>query len=180
MKTRFAALALAGAIALPMFAAAQQGPGPGPRPEPREAMHARMCEDMDARLAARLAWLEAKVKPTDAQRGAWDTFLRDSRAAAAPMRAQCAPGQAMPPRGDLVAELGMREQRMAAMLDATRQTKAAVEKLMPQLAEDQRKALADNFHGGRGGRAMHDRHHQNHRGPGMDGMQHGQAPRQGG
>ena len=163
MTTRFAALALAGVLALPMIAAAQQGPGPGPgpRPDPRDAMHARMCEDLDARLAARLAWMEAKVKPTDAQRAAWDAFQRDSRAAAAPMRAQCAANQPRPQRGDLLAELGQRETRMSAMLDAVRQTKAAVEKLMPQLSEEQRKALAENFGGGHRGHGMR-------RGPGPD------------
>jgi hypothetical protein len=151
MKIRFAALALAGTLALPMVATAQQGHGPGaePRPNHRDAMHARLCEDLDARLAARLAWMEAKVKPTEAQRSAWDAFQRDSRAAAEPMRARCAAGQHRPAQGDLVAQLSQRETHMAAMLDAVRQTKAAVERLMPQLAEEQRKALAENFDGGR-------------------------------
>lgn len=173
MNTRLAALILAGALGLPLLAAAQQGHGPGPRPDPREAMHARMCEDMDARLAARLAWLEAKVKPSDAQRPAWDEFQRESRAAAAPMRARCAAGERRPASDDLAGELGRREQRMAEMLDATRRVKAAVEKLQPQLDEAQRKALAENFRGGGMGYAPlrrphhgHQDHHERH-GPGM-------------
>jgi hypothetical protein len=182
MTTRIAAFALVAALALPMIASAQQGQGhaPGNMPDPRAARHARMCADLDAHQAARLAWLEAKVKPTDAQRAAWDAFLRESRAAAAPLRAQCAPDQARPQRGDLAAELGQREQRLAAMLDAVRQTRAAVEKLSPQLDEAQRSALAENFGGGRMRHGMHRGHGMMRDGHGPDGARQGPGMRQGG
>ena len=81
MKTRFAALAFAAALVAPELAAAQPATPQGSRPDPRAAMQARVCADFDAHLAARLAWIEAKVKPTEAQRAAWDAFQRDSRAA---------------------------------------------------------------------------------------------------
>jgi len=183
MTTRIAAaVALAVALALPVIASAQQGPAhsPGTMPDPRAARHARMCEDLDARQAARLAWLEAKVKPTDAQRAAWDMFLRESRAAAAPLRAQCAPDQARPPRGDLAADLAQREQRLAAMLDAVRQTRAAVEKISPQLSDAQRTALAENFRGPRMRHGMHHGHGMMRPGHGQDGSPQGPGMRQGG
>ena len=180
MNTRLAALVLAAALAAPLLASAQQGHGHGERPGPRDSMRARMCEDLDARLAARLAWLEAKVKPSDAQRPAWEEFQRESRAAAEPMRAQCAAGEPRPPHDDLAGELGRREQRMAEMLEATRRVRAAVEKLQPQLDEAQRKAMAENFHGGRMGQAMHRRLHHGHHEHHGHGPQHGQGMRQGG
>lgn len=183
MTTRIAAaFALATALALPMLASAQQAPAhaPGPMPDPRAARHARMCEDLDAHQAARLAWLEAKVRPTDAQRAAWDMFLRESRAAAAPLRAQCGPDRPRPPRGDLAAEMAQREQRLAAMLDAVRQTRAAVEKISPQLSDAQRAALAENFRGPRMGHGMHHGHGMMRPGHGQDGSSQGPGMRQGG
>lgn len=183
MTTRIAAaFALAAALALPMTASAQQASSHdhGTAPDPRAARHARMCEDLDAHQAARLAWLEAKVKPTDAQRAAWDMFLRESRAAAAPLRAQCGPDRPRPQRGDLAAELGQREQHLAAMLDAVRQTRAAVEKISPQLGEAQRAALAENFRGPRMRHGMHHGHGMMRHGHGQDGSRQGPGMRQGG
>ncbi len=186
MKTRFAALALAAALVAPVLAAAQPATPQGQRPDPRAAMQARVCADFDAHLAARLAWIEAKVKPTDAQRAAWDAFQRDSRAAAARMQARCAQPEAAPAPGDLAAELARREQRMAAMLDTTRRMRAAVEALQPVLSEEQRKALAENFHGPRGMHAMHHRghgehrEHREHRGRYMQHGPDGHGTRQGG
>jgi hypothetical protein len=200
MSTRLAAFVLAAALAAPALASAQPAQPGGGQPMPghggaRGAMQARFCADLDARLASRLAWIEAKVKPTEAQRGAWEGFVRDSRAAAEPLRARCAAPAAAPAAGDLAAELARREGRMAMMLDVTRQTRAAVEKLLPALGEEQRKALAENFHGPRGmhhgGHRMHrdhhghhghheSREHREHRGRPMQPMQDGQGMRQGG
>jgi hypothetical protein len=69
---------------------------------------------------------------------------------------------------------------MAEMLEATRRVRAAVEKLQPQLDEAQRKAMAENFHGGRMGQAMHRRLHHGHHEHHGHGPQHGQGMRQGG
>jgi hypothetical protein len=193
MSTRLAAFALVAALAAPALAAAQPAQGQG-QPMPGHAgghgsmqgsMQARFCADLDARLASRLAWIEAKVKPTEAQRGAWEGFARDSRAAAEPMRARCASPAAAPAAGDLAAELARREAHMGMMLDVTRQTRAAVEKLLPALGEEQRKALSENFHGPRGMHHGHHayrerREHHEHRGRPMPHMQDGQGMRQGG
>lgn len=173
MKTGLLALALA-TVALPTVVLAQDA-APQPRqPDRRAAMHERMCADLDANLAARLAWIEAKVKPSEAQRAAWDGFARESRDAAAPMRGLCAAPRPAAPRDDVVARLAEREQRMAAMLDATRRMRMAVEKLLPALDDGQRKVFAENY-GGQNARALHGGGHDMYHG----GRQPG-PPRQGG
>lgn len=165
MKTGLLALALA--AALPLGALAQDA-GPQPRQQDRRAaMHERMCADLDAHLAARLAWVEAKVRPTQAQRAAWDEFARASRDAAAPMRDLCAAGTQPAPRDDVAARLAERERRMSAMLDTTRRMRAAVEKILPALDEAQRKTFAENYEGQRarqlhGGHGMPYQHGQHH------------------
>lgn len=144
-------------------ATAQHGAA-APHQDRAAAMQARWCDDLDARQAARLAWLEAKVKPTPAQRAAFDRFLEASRAAAAPLRQLCATPADAPAPQDLAARLAQRERRMAAMLEATRQTRAAVEALQPALDDAQRAALAEHHDGGRARRHMgHHGHHAHHR-----------------
>ena len=171
MKPSLIALALAAAVAVPVFAPAQTAaptppPGEAPRVAPLDRgpmMRERMCRDMDSRLASRLAWSEAKVKPTEQQRAAWDEFAQASRAAAAPMQALCdQPAGARPARDDLAGRLAERERHMAAMLDSTRQLRAAVEKLQPVLTDAQKAALADGVRHGH--RDRHDRHHGEHHG----------------
>jgi len=166
-------LAIAIAAALPAGALAQDQ-APQPRQHDRRAaMHERMCADLDAHLAARLAWVEAKVGPAQAQRAAWDEFARASRDAAAPMRELCAAGMQPAPRDDVAARLAERERRVSAMLESTRRMRAAVEKLLPALDEPQRKAFAENYegqrarplHGGHGGHYQHGPHHGHHHGP---------------
>ncbi len=160
MKPLFLALAVA---ALPLGALAQDA-APQPRQQDRRAaMHERMCADLDAHLAARLAWVEAKVRPAQGQRAAWDDFARASRDAAAPMRALCEVPASQAPRDDIAARLAERERRMSAMLDSTRRMRAAVEALLPALDEQQRKAFAENYEGQRarplhGGHPMQDHH----------------------
>lgn len=173
MKPSLIALALAAAVAVPVFAPAQT---PAPTPPTGEAprvapldrgpmMRERMCRDMDARLASRLAWSEAKVKPTEQQRAAWDEFAQASRAAAAPMQALCdQPAGARPARDDLAGRLAERERHMAAMLDSTRQLRAAVEKLQPVLTDAQKAALADTVGREPQGREHHGRHGEHHGG----------------
>ncbi|MFM8990253.1 MAG: Spy/CpxP family protein refolding chaperone [Alphaproteobacteria bacterium] len=169
MKTRILAIALA--AAMPLGALAQDA-APQPRQQDRRAaMHERMCADLDAHLAARLAWVEAKVGPAQAQRAAWDEFARASRDAAAPMRALCAAGAQPAARDDVVARLAERERRMSAMLETTRGMRAAVEKLLPTLDEAQRRLFAENYEGQRA-RALHGGHGMHH--------PHGQQRGQGG
>lgn len=166
MKSPLIALALAAAVAVPVFAQTQTPPaGDAPRAERMErgqAMRARMCADMDARFAARLAFTEAKVKPTEQQRAAWNEFAQASKAAAAPMQALCGQAStARPAENDLAARLSERERHMAAMLDSTRQLRAAVEKLQPVLSDEQKTVLAQTMGRGPEARGRGD-HHRGH------------------
>jgi len=171
MKTGL--LALAFAATLPLGALAQDAAPQARQHDRHAAMHERMCADLDAHLAARLAWIEAKVKPSEAQRAAWDGFARESRQAAAPMRELCAAAAPAMPRDDVAARLAERERRMSAMLDTTRRMRAAVEKILPALDEAQRKTFAENYEGHRA-RPMHGGHGMHHQ-RGQHHGQHGQG-----
>ncbi len=140
-----AALAIAGP------ALAQQPPGP----ERGERMFERMCADADARLASRLAFVEAKVKPTAAQRGAWDAFARDSRQAAAPMRALCDNPPARTADNDAAAALARRERFVTAMGQSLAVLRPAVERFQAVLDDAQKTALAEALSPGRGGHGRH-------------------------
>jgi hypothetical protein len=143
----FAALVLA----IPAVAAAQPGPERGAR------MFERMCADADARVASRLAFVEAKVKPTTAQRGAWDAFARDSRAAAQPMRALCDNPPAAAAAGDAAASLARRERFVTAMGQSLALLRPAVERLQATLDDAQKTALAESLAAGRHGGGRHHR-----------------------
>ncbi|MBL8701905.1 MAG: Spy/CpxP family protein refolding chaperone [Alphaproteobacteria bacterium] len=149
-------------IAVATTALAQTPPSaPAPAPDaPRRAGMERMCADMDARTAARLAFAEVKVAPTDAQRAAWDMFGREARAAIEPLKRLC--GDAVAPRPtDYAGRLAMREKHMSAMLENTRAMRAAVDKLLPALSEEQRTRFSESMDRGRGmgGRGGHHGHH---------------------
>jgi len=162
MKKHILALCLVAATALPAFA--QTPPAPDAVRDPRRQMSERMCRDVDARLAARLAYTEAKLSPTGAQRSAWTDFAAAARAAAAPMKQICAAAPAAPTPGDLAAQLATRERWMSAMLDSTRQMRAAVEKLQPVLTDEQKVALAQNMRGDGDGRGRGVHGHRGHHG----------------
>jgi LTXXQ motif family protein len=133
-------------LAIPAAVSAQPGPERGGR------MLERMCADADARLASRLAYVEAKVKPTAAQRGAWDAFARDSRSAAQPMRALCDNPPATAAAGDAAASLAQRERFVTAMGQSLALLRPAVERLQATLDDAQKTALAESLSRGRGGR----------------------------
>ncbi len=154
MAAAVAGLALVGsAVAL-----AQTPPAP-PSPPDRDAMrrqmHATMCAEAPARLAGRIAYAEVKLGITDAQKGAWQTFATEARAAAQPMLKLCDTPPANT-RGDAAAELAQRERYLTASLETTKAMRAAIEKLTPVLTADQRTKLADVVRmGGRGGMHRH-------------------------
>lgn len=141
-----AVLVLAG----PALAQTQQ-----PGPARGERMFERMCADADARLASRLAFVEAKVKPTAAQRGAWDVFARDSREAARPMRALCDNPPARAAENDAAASLARRERFVTAMGQSLALLRPAVERLQAGLDDAQKTALAEALSPGRHGGGRH-------------------------
>ena len=116
-----------------------------------QGMFDRMCRDSDARIASRLAYTEAKVKPTAEQRAPWEAFARDARSAAEPMKRLCANPTAAAPANDAAASLARRETVMAAMLEGMKTIRPALERLQLALDDQQKVALADMFeHRGRG------------------------------
>ncbi|MBI3506150.1 MAG: Spy/CpxP family protein refolding chaperone [Proteobacteria bacterium] len=102
----------------------------------------RMCEDADARIASRLAFIEAKLKPSVDQRSAWDAFARDSRAAGEPMKNLCANPPARAAGNDPAAGLAMRERFVGAMAASLAILRPAVERLQAVLDDGQKTVLA--------------------------------------
>jgi hypothetical protein len=170
-------LAIAGAAS----AIAQPAPKPeaGPQPDRRQAMMQRVCAEMPARTAGRLAYSEVKLAITEQQKAAWQTFTQEVKAAMQPMQKMCterasAPRPTTPP--DAVAQLTEREKMLTTMLEVTKGLRLAVEKLSPSLTEDQRKQAAELIsHMGRGrGEFGRGGSHMMHGHGGMHG-QHGQG-----
>jgi hypothetical protein len=143
MKIRIAA-----ALALSLVASAALAQD---RSERAQGMFDRMCRNGEAHLASRLAYTEAKVKPTAEQRAAWDAFARDAGAAAEPMKRLCANPAAAAPANDAAARLARQETVMAAMLEGMKTIRPALERLQLALDDQQKAALAEMFaHRGRG------------------------------
>jgi hypothetical protein len=160
--------ALAGllAVSLTNGALAQSGPplAGGPQGDGHRAMQERMCRDFDARVAGRIAFTEAKLQVTPAQRAAWDEFAAAMRAAAEPMkRLRCEPRASLAD-DDVAGRLAARERRLTAMLDSTRLMRVAAERLQPQLSAEQRTQLAEAMRMDRGDQER--RFHLGHHGQG--------------
>lgn len=175
-----AAVALTAAGATYAFAQAPAGSqgGPGGPMGGRQAMHERMCAEMPARMAGKMAFTEVKIGITAQQKPAWQKFTEDVRAAMAPMQKRCeerAKGQAATPPTDPSALLAQREQAIAGQLETVKALHAAYDKLGPSLTADQKKMLAEMLaRGGRHGRMEH------HRGPMMGGQMGGHMGPMGG
>jgi hypothetical protein len=147
-KTAFAALALA-TVGVAAVAYAQAPATPPDRGAMRERFMTRMCDDIDARANARLAYLETRLGITSQQRDAWNAFATASRGATAPIKQACA---APRPTGavDLPQRMEIMERFMAARLEALRAVRPAVVTLQGALTDEQRTRLNDMF----GGRMM--------------------------
>ncbi len=171
MAGLIAGMALAGGVA----AIAQPAPKPesGPQPDRRQAMMQRVCAEMPARLAGRLAYTEVRIGITEQQKSAWQTFTQEARAALQPMQRQCTERAATtrpttPP--DAVTQLVQRERSLTAMLETTKGMREAVEKLTPSLTDDQKKQVAEIV--ARIGRGFGEHRMHGHR---MHGHGHGPA-----
>lgn len=154
-----------------------------------------VCQGDAAEMADHmLVRLEYKVKPTDAQKPAFEELKSAARAAAAKAKMAC-PAEPVraaegtpPPAGKLPTErLAMLEARLTAELDAIRTVRPAAEKFVASLSDEQKKALTEHEHGGgwghhgdgeQGGmgREGHEHGHHGHGGHGGDGEQDG-APK---
>jgi hypothetical protein len=164
---------LAATLAVPAFAQAPapQPDGPDARP-PHRAEHrprdahgpmARMCGDADARLSARLAYIETSLKLKPDQMPAFDAFARDSRAAREPMKQLCDKPPARAARGDVAGMLAARERFAKAMVDSLSILRPAVERFQAALDEAQKSKFARAFMMWQGGpRDGRDRAHARH------------------
>jgi hypothetical protein len=158
MKRQIFAAMLLSLAAVP--ALAQQPPvAPHVPRAHREAPVAdRMCEDVDARIASRLAFIEVKLKPSVDQRSAWEAFARDSRAASEPMKTLCANPPSRASAKDPAAGLAMREKFVNAMSASLAILRPAVERFQTVLDDGQKAILAKVLDPrGRGGRRDHHR-----------------------
>lgn len=133
-----------------------------------------------------LVRLEYKIKPTDAQKPAFDDLKAAAKTAAIKAKAGC---PAEPVRGVDGARpapkapterLVMMEAKLAAELDAIRTVRPAAEKLYATLSDDQKKALTQHEGGGwkhrgdDGGRGADDRGEGGYRG--RSGGERGEMP----
>ena len=139
---RFRRLAIAlAAVACSAGAAAAQGPvGPPPPVE----MFKRMCRDIDATFAARMAFIQTRVAPTPDQMAEWEAFVASVRAALGEIKSTCNSSNVMPTdRKDPMAILIFRERGAKHRADLYRAERAAVERFMKVLSPQQQQDLGE-------------------------------------
>lgn len=158
MKTLFrtAALALTLAAAPLAIAAAQPAGGPGSGFDPLT----HMCQDMDARHAAMLAYAEAKLKLTDAQKPAFKKLSDTLATAHEPMRKLCTDQAGKQAPTQLPARLEGMQKMLEARTEAMRRAVPAIKEFYGQLTADQQKIADDMMAGRRGGMGMGMMHHR--------------------
>ncbi len=137
---------------------------------------AQMCGDMDARMAGRLAYAEAKLGLNDAQKAQFKTLSETMKAANEPVRKACADLTAQPAATTLPARLESMQKMMTARTEALGKVVPAVTQFYKGLTPDQQKIADTTLMGGHRGAMGHraSKGHWNHDGGGHDGsmMQH--------
>jgi len=114
-----------------------------------------VCTGNGAEMADHmLVRIEYTVKPTDAQKPAFDELKAAARAAAAKAKTACPPepvkaadGTAPRPHKSPVERLAMMESRLSAELEAIRTVRPAAEKFYASLSDDQKMAMTQPEHG---------------------------------
>jgi len=108
--------------------------------------HGSMCAAMTSHIEGRLAFLKAEIKITPEQESLWNDYATAVRANAQAMTTRCASmmGQAGAKEASLPDRLDVREQFMAAQLDALRATSKALKPLYAALSDAQ-KQVADQL-----------------------------------
>lgn len=141
---RTAALALVLAVAPMTAVVAQPGTMPGGGFDPLT----HMCQDIDARHASMLAYAEAKLKLTDAQKPAFKKLSDTIAAAHEPMRKLCAEQTGKDASAQLPARLERMQKEMEARTDSMRRAIPAIKEFYGQLSPEQQK-IADTIMAGR-------------------------------
>jgi hypothetical protein len=103
----------------------------------------RVCEDQEARFAARMAFFEVKLALKPEQRQAWQTFVSASREAESPVRNLCQSGALPPPPHDPVARLDLLDRRATMELEMHQAKRAALARLREALEPEQVRRLAE-------------------------------------
>lgn len=137
-------------------------PDAGPKAANFERM-SRMCYDMEARMAARMAYNEAKLKLTETQKAEFKRLGETMKEAAAPMVRMCQ-DKADPAKTATLPERMTRMQQVAeARAESMRKLVPAMKDFYATLSLEQQK-VADEIMGGSGGRGGFG--HGGHGGPG--------------
>jgi hypothetical protein len=108
--------------------------------------HGSMCTAMTSHIEGRLAFLKAEIKITPEQESLWNDYATAVRANAQAMTPRCAlmMSQAGAKEASLPDRLDVREQFLAAQLDALRATSKALKPLYGALSDAQ-KQVADQL-----------------------------------
>ncbi len=108
-------------------------------------MFKKMCNDMDALFAARMAFVRTRVAPTPDQMAEWEIFVSSSRAMLGAIKANCdAPDAAPPsPTKDPLAFLIFRERGAKDRANLYRAERAAAERFMKVLSPQQQQNLGE-------------------------------------
>jgi LTXXQ motif family protein len=182
LKILLAATAIS-ALAAPVAFAQSASPADGaqqhawhkPNPEEMAAWHAQMCKGHYAREAGKLAYLQADLSITDAQRGAFDQWksvvLSSAKAHSDACLAHTADGQHM--HHDAVERNAEMQKHLEAKLMEMKAERPALETLYASLTPDQKKLFDHASHMGHHHGHHMDGHMGERFGQGHEGEQHG-------
>jgi hypothetical protein len=120
-------------------------------PDFRQARMASMCADMDARMAARMAYNEVKLKLTEAQKAEYKRLTATMTEAYAPMRKMCEDKTDPTKATTLPERMGQMQQMAEIRAESLRKLVPAMKDFYATLSLDQQK-IADDLMPGRGGK----------------------------
>ena len=119
-----------------------QGPRRGPLPVRARDRPGDLCDDLDAKLLAELAFAKTKLVIARDQEPAWRRFAAAFIASAEPLRRECAAGATQPTPATLPQALSRAERRLGAALEVAHAVQPAADALHRQLAPDQQESFA--------------------------------------
>ena len=118
---------------------AQTASPAAPRDDRRQERVQRMCEGIDARLDGRLSFLQSRLKITDQQKPAWNSYASAMRSSLDPLRQDCASGQVAKRPTTLPEQLAAMQRVTDQRSASLRAMKPAAETLYAALSPDQKK-----------------------------------------
>ena len=109
------------------------------RDDRRQERVQRMCDGIDARLDGRLSFLQSRLKITDQQKPAWNSYAQAVRASLDPLRKDCASGQVRRQAQTLPERLDRMQRDADQRAQSLHTIKPAAEQLYSALSPDQKK-----------------------------------------